>query len=125
MKTNISRPDLGHQIWGFLNVPASTHSSNHYNPDLKSFTQGFPGGTVVKNLPANAGDTGSILVWEDPTCRGATKPARCNYWACALEPASHNYWAHVPQLLKPRRLEPVLHNKGSHDNEKPAHRNEE
>ena len=24
------------------------------NPDL-----GFPGGTVVKNLPANAGDTGS------------------------------------------------------------------
>ena len=22
--------------------------------------QGFPGGTVVENLPANAGDTGSI-----------------------------------------------------------------
>ena len=31
------------------------------------------------------------LVWEDPTCRGATKPVRHNYWACALEPASHNY----------------------------------
>ena len=49
------------------------------------------------------------LVWEDPTCHGATKPVRHNYWACALEPASHNYWsprattteAHVPQLLKP------------------------
>ena len=27
------------------------------------------------------------LVREDPTCRGATKPVR------------HNYWAHVPQLL--------------------------
>ena len=23
------------------------------------------------------------LVWEDPTCRGATKPMRHNYWACA------------------------------------------
>ena len=31
------------------------------------------------------------LVREDPTCHGATKPMRHNYWACALEPASHNY----------------------------------
>ena len=53
------------------------------------------------------------LVREDPTCRRAT------------EPASHNYWAHVPQLLKPVRLEAVLHNKRSHRNEKPAHHNEE
>ena len=31
--------------------------------------QGFPGGTVVKNLPANAGDArdeGLILSWEGP-----------------------------------------------------------
>ena len=48
------------------------------------------------------------VVWEDPTCRGVTKPVHHNYWACALEPMSHNYWAHVPQLLKPARLEPVL-----------------
>ena len=33
------------------------------------------------------------LVWEDPTCRKATKPLRHDYWACALEPASHNYWS--------------------------------
>ena len=32
----------------FLSQPAS----NHYD-------RGFPGGTVVENLPANAGDTGS------------------------------------------------------------------
>ena len=31
------------------------------------------------------------LVWEDPTCHGATKPVLHNYRACALEPASHNY----------------------------------
>ena len=42
------------------------------------------------------------LVREDPTCRGATKPVRYNYWACALEPVSHNYWARMPQLLKAR-----------------------
>ena len=65
------------------------------------------------------------LVWEDPTCRRATKPVHHNYWAYTLEPMSHNYWAHVPQLLKPARLERVLRNKGSHRNEKPAHGNEE
>ena len=32
-----------------------------------------------------------VLVREDPTCHGATKPVRHNYRACALEPASHNY----------------------------------
>ena len=53
------------------------------------------------------------LVREDPICRGATKPVR------------HNYWAHVPQLLKPAGLEPKLHNKRSHHNEKPAHHNKE
>ena len=61
------------------------------------------------------------LVQEDPTCRRATKPVRHNYWACALEPASHNYWARVLQLLKPACLEPVLCNKRSHCNEKPAY----
>ena len=65
------------------------------------------------------------LVREDPTCHGATKPMCHNYWACTLEPANHNYWARVLQLLKPVHLEPVLHNKRSHRNEKPTHRNKE
>ena len=65
------------------------------------------------------------LVREDPTCHGATKPVRHNYWVCALEPVSHNYWARVPQLLKPAHLEPVLRNKKSHCNEKLKHHNEE
>ena len=65
------------------------------------------------------------LVREDSTYCRATKPVHHNYWACALEPASHNYWAHVPQLLKPVHLEPVLHNKRSHCNEKPVCCNEE
>ena len=28
--------------------------------------QGFPGGSVVRNLPANAGDLGQFLYREDP-----------------------------------------------------------
>jgi len=35
---------------------------------------GFPGGSVVKNLLANAGDTGSIPDLGAPTCCRATKP---------------------------------------------------
>ena len=46
---------------------------------FKSLFQGFPGGTVVKNLPANAGTQVRALVREDPTCHGATKPVRHNY----------------------------------------------
>ena len=65
------------------------------------------------------------LVGEDPAYCGATKPMCHNYWACTLEPTSHNYWVHVPQLLKPARLQPMIHNKRSHRNEKPAYRNKE
>ena len=36
------------------------------------------------------------LVWEDPTCRGASKPV------------CRNYWAREPQLLKPVHLEAKL-----------------
>ena len=53
------------------------------------YTGDFPGGPVVKNPPANAGDMGLTLVQEDSTCQGATKLV------------SHHYRAHVLQLLKP------------------------
>ena len=35
------------------------------------------------------------LVWEDPTCRGATRPVSHNYWACASG-------ACAPQQERPR-----------------------
>ena len=53
--------------------------------------EGFPGGSVAKNLPTNAGDTGSI-----------PGPGR-----------SHMLWgkkAWLPQLLEPECLEPKLRN---------------
>ena len=65
------------------------------------------------------------LAQEDPTCRRATKPVHHNYWAWALEPASHNYWAHVPHATEACVPRARARNKRSHDNEKPAHLNEE
>ena len=82
-----------------------------YVSNIKSH-QGFPGGVVVKNPPANAGETGP-----GP---GRSHMPRSN-WACTLEPVSHNYWARVSQILKPVHLEPVLH-KRSHRNEKPCNK---
>ena len=80
----------------------------------------FPGGSVVKNQLISAGDMGSIPGLESSTYNGATKPVHHNYWACALDPRSYNYWAQVPQWLKSTTLEPMLHNKRSHHNEKPT-----
>ena len=53
------------------------------------------------------------LVQEDSTCRGATKPQ----WATITKSTHHNYWS-------THALEPVLCNKGSHHDEKPAYRNQ-
>ena len=39
---------------------------------------GFPGGSVVKNVPVNVGDMGSIPDLDDLTCHGATKLVRWN-----------------------------------------------
>ena len=48
-----------------------------------------PGDAVIKNLPANAGDMGSI---PDVTCHGETKPVDHNYWTLqALGPTRHKY----------------------------------
>ena len=92
---------------------------------MKTISLDFPGGTVVKNPPANAGTRVRSLVQKDPTCCGATKAVHGSYRACTLEPMNHNYWARALQLLKPAHLEPMLHNNRSHCNEKPPHLNEE
>ena len=72
----------------------------HLRP-LYKILRGFPGDSVVKNPPANAGDMASIPVLGRCHIYGATKPVHHDYWACALEPGNRNYWAHLLQLLKP------------------------
>ena len=76
---------------------------------------------MVKNPPASAGDMGS-----SPGPRRSHMPQSKK--ACApqlLSPRATTTEARAPQLLKPARVEPVLHNKRSHRNEKPAHLNKE
>ena len=51
------------------------------------------------------GTRARALVREDPTCRGATKPVRHNYGACALEPTSHNE-ARMPRGRAPQQEKP-------------------
>ena len=79
---------------------------------------GFPGGAVVKNLPANAGDMGLSPGLRRSHILQSNK-------ARVPQLLSLRSRAHEPQLLKPTHLEPVLCNKGSHRNEKSARRNEE
>ena len=78
----------------------------------------FPGGPMVKNLPANAEDMGTISGPGRFHMSWATKPLCHNYWAHPPEPTCHNYWSlHA--------LGPVFHNKRRHCNEKPEHHNKE
>ena len=53
--------------------------------------------SVDKNPPINAGDMDSSVVWEDPMCRGASKPMH------------HSYRARL-QPLKRMHLQPLLCN---------------
>ena len=82
---------------------------------FKKNWRGFSGSSVVKNLPANAGDLSSI------PGLGRSHTPQSNYWACALEPGNLNYWDHVLQLWKLIHIEPVLCSERSHCSESPMH----
>ena len=67
----------------------------------KNVFRGFPGGSVVKNLPAGSEDA---VVQEDPTCCAeqlspcatTVEPMPCNSWSpCALQPVLNesNPWS--------------------------------
>ena len=71
-----------------MNVSLQKRNQPGSKNTIKSHVLGFPGDSVVKNPPANAGDTGLIPGLGNPTCHGATKPMLYNYWPCALEPRS-------------------------------------
>ena len=81
---------------------------------IKRKVRDFPGGTVVKNPPANAGDTGSIPGlgrFHMPQSNSARVPQLLNLCSRALEPQllsprattteAHAHRAHAPQQEKP------------------------
>ena len=91
----------------------------------KTKSQGFPGGAVVKNPPANAGDTGSSPDPRRPHMPQSNKahvPQLLSLCSRACEPQLLNP---CTTTTEPARLEPMLCNKRSHRNEKPAHPSEE
>ena len=80
-----------------------------FSRNFKNLHMGL-GGSVVKNLPANTKDTGSIPDPRRRPCHGTTKHVHYNYWACALEPRNHSHWSlHTlepcSQQEKPRQWE--------------------
>ena len=94
--------DLGRVLW--QHRKGATHSTKMPGEDLKrrwNLILGFPGGSVIRSPPANAGDSGLI-------------PGLGRH---------HILWsnqAHRPQVLT-SALEPVLCNNRSHRNEEPRH----
>ena len=66
--------------------PASSHyplsHQSLYTPLLLKPSIGLPVTQWLRICLPMQG-TRVRLVWEDPTCRGATKPVSHNYWACA------------------------------------------
>ena len=67
-----------------------------------SFPQGFPGGSVVKNLPAKAGDVGSI-----PGSGGSPEEGNGNppQYSCLENPTDRVvWWATVHPTLQPHGL---------------------
>ena len=71
-------------ILGRLRAPFMPHFHK------KQKQQDFPGGPVVKNLPANAGTWVWSPDWENTTCCRAAKPVCHSYWACTPELTTHN-----------------------------------
>ena len=70
--------------------------NSHYGGSLKNQKQDFPGGPAVKNLPAKAGDTGSI-----PGPGGFhTQLSLCS------RPVSHSYWSLHTLGLTSHKSEP-------------------
>ena len=59
--------------------------------------EGFPGGTVLRICLPMQGTRVWALVWEDPTCRGATRPTK---------PVSYNYWARASGACAPQQERP-------------------
>ena len=56
--------------------------------EIRNDRRGFPGGSVVKNLPTHAGNMGLI---PNPAYYGTTKSLSLNDGGNAMEPGSCNY----------------------------------
>ena len=80
---------------GIMSRPNAQILVSEHHPPIKRDEPGKSCGSKNKDLRASLvaqwlrirlpmrGTRVRALVWEDPTCRGATGPVSHNYWACA------------------------------------------
>ena len=97
----VAWPDL---LWILILLPSLLKILSSYT--IQEWIRGdFPGGPVVKNLPSNAGDAGSIpgQGTNIPHAAGQLSPH-----ATTREPTRSG--ACTPQLLSLHTLEPACHN---------------
>ena len=74
---------------------------------FKAGLQGFPGGSVVENLPANAGDGFNSWFRKIPHAAEQLNPrGHHSCWACAREPVSRNSRVHRPRARAPQEERP-------------------
>ena len=77
---------MGEITWFPLIIPRSKNENVGKMKEMRKTRWDFPGGPMVRNLPAKAGDTGSTTSLGRFMYHGATKPVRPNYWAHVLQP---------------------------------------
>ena len=81
-------------LWGWGQGTGQQEGRSFF--EIKSFLREFPGGAVVKNPPANAGDTGSIPgpgrshMLRSNEARAPQLLSLC-FRATTTEPVCHNY----------------------------------
>ena len=87
-------------LWIFTKGSSLRNGVKNFLTKKKKIPQGFPGGSVIKNLPANAG----LRVWspvrEDPTWLGAAKLLCPNYEPVLCNERSQHNEKHSGQLEK-------------------------
>ena len=82
---------------GLLPVDTGEHIDKLYSTKVKS-SWGFPGGSVVKNLPANAGDVGSTPGSGRSPGGGHGNPPQ---YSCLRNPMDRGAWrAAVPGVAE-------------------------
>ena len=114
----------GKEVWIFPVMDDATAGNTAERVVFFSFLpRGFPGGSVVKNLPAKAGDAGLI---PDP---GRSHRLQQLSPCTTTEPALQCPGAAPAELTccdrrSPPALKPTLHSQRSPCKEQPEHRNE-
>ena len=96
-------------VWGITRTRRTFPSNDPKYLHFKLSLQDFPGGQGLRACLPMQGTWVQSLIQGDLTCHTATKPARCNCWAGALEPRSCNDWGSCSrgcalQQEKPQQL---------------------